>query len=354
MGLWGVVKKAINSDLSKPLNQQVYEGLSHFTLLSHFAWAGMKYPFAGASDVTISSNTTWDAITHPQGYAKVKKLTINAGCTLTILQSPFIIFADEIVGGGAGAIINASGPNGASSGNFTCGQAYGATNLTGSPARVQGGCGGGLLIILCSKFSGTAITIKANGGNGYSNASNGDSSRGYGGQGAISALINNTGTQQEFDGSGSPAGTKNKAYLHPLHMSMGRGGSQYYEYSGTGGGSGGGYNAAEECGGGSGIGGGGGYKGNGQQPVFPVTPLTLLELLKFGCKGGGGGSAGIKSGVGTANFACGGGGGAILVFANDATSVTPTMQANGGTGAGNATNKSDGAAGVTYYINFAV
>lgn len=313
----------------------VYKGLNNFTLLSHFAWAGKAYPFAGTSDLTISSNTTWDDVA---GFKKIRKLTINAGVTLKIDQTPFIIFADEIECG-AGAVIDISGPNGASSGDFTCRQPHGATAVSGG-ARAQGGCGGGFLVLLCNKLSGVALTIKANGGDGWRNNTTGSSDTpGVGLEGAFSRRGSRN---PQWNGSDRA----DSGYLNLVGIWLGEGGGRYSSVTGM------------SSGGapGSGIGGGGGAElndaGDGTQMDFRHI-LILLELLKYGCLGGGGGKAYVSSSS-NRNPAAGGGGGAILVFANDPESITPIMEANGGLGVtGSAVTVGNGAAGITYYVNFA-
>ena len=320
------------------------------TLASYFGWAGSSFPYCGsAADVTISGATTWN---DSCGYKKVGKLTINAGQTLTIANSPFIIFANEIAFGDVSSCIDASGPSGASSGSFTTGMTKGATAVGGS-ARAQGGCGGGLLFIITSKISGATGVIKANGGNGYRNTTTASAQAGKGGQGAFSETTSENNPQagvgEKWGGTNTLTAT-GVEYLNPLGINLA---PSYIAttLNASGGGSGqGGTNSA----GGSGIGSGGSSGGgtnctDGVLSYITFTPQMLINMAFASCKGGGAGGANVDNSVGASNGAGGGGGGIILVWVRTLT-ATPTLQANGGTGAVG-TGSANGGAGQTLLIS---
>lgn len=314
---------------------RVFDG----TLINEFSWAGAAFPFSGADDVTISAPTTWN---DSCGYKKVKKLTINSGQTLTIAKSPFFIFADEIAFGSTGSIIDASGESGGASTTFGGYTAIGGLK-TDASARAQGGCGGGMLFIIARTITGANGVIKANGGAGYRNTTNsGGSTSGVGGQGALSNKQGAGVTSQSWVGDSDPQLTSIWYYLHPLGVFMADG-VQGGTVVASGGGSG------FSFGGGSGIGGGGGGQaGNsGSAARSKLNPSTLLLLAKNGCLGGGGGSGGVNS-TGTSNAAGGGGGGSVVVWYRTKT-ATPTLEANGGTGATGST-ANNGGAGVTFLL----
>ncbi len=299
------------------------------TLSNYFGQYG-TFPFAGDQDVTISSNTTWNDTT---GYRKVKKLTINAGVTLTITQTPFSIFAEEIEFKSATSAIDISGPSGSETGGYTnVRHPIGGVEL--GSGKVMGGCGGGVLLIVSKKVSGSG-TIRANGGNGFLKA--GATNAGSFSEGAFKEEKDTT-LATDFSGYAAIGGSSGtKGYLHPIGRILGAGGGS--------GGKGGG--AGRGTGGGSGIGGGGGRSGSGQKddgklPNGNITPQILLELALYDCRGGGGGA-----GSGGNSIAGGGGGGAVSVWARQYTG-TLTLQANGGLGAN--ANSGNGAAGVTFQI----
>jgi hypothetical protein len=309
-------------------------------LLQYFSWAGSNFPFnSDSANITISAPTTWDDAV---GYKKVGKLTINAGQTLTIQKSPFYIFADEIAFGDTDSTIDASGLSGsATPTTFPTTQANGATAQSGS-ALSQGGCGGGMLLILCNRITGANGIIKADGGNGYSNTTNASGDTFKGGQGALSSTINNGGGGESFILAVNGALTSSTATLLCSTLNLlGDGGGGNPRASGGGSGQG---SAVSFVGGGSGIAGGGGAAAveNGFTATITPMPLDLIQLAQIKCRGGGGGAA-LVSTTGTGNICAGGGGGAILVFTHT-TTATPTLQANGGTGT------VSGAAGVTYLI----
>lgn len=303
------------------------------SLLSYFGWAGGGYPFGGTEDIIIASNTIWN---DSSGYKKVKKLTINAGITLKIERSPFYIFCEELAGTG---IIDISGPAGAESGVHPSWCTQGGAAISGT-ARAQAGCGGGMLFIVTDTISG-AVSIKANGGNGYKNTNVATSSLYAGGQGALSPSVNLTPAISELWDGTSPvntSGTGYRTYLHPVGFLLGKGAG-----GGSGGGSGG--NSA-----GSGIGGGARHLDDGQQSRFALTPDRLLELAKYGCLGGGAGSATVSQLDGDGNGAGGGGGGSVVLWYRIKT-ATPALEANGGVGVPSSGGSSaNGAAGVTHFI----
>lgn len=287
------------------------------TLSNLFGQFG-KFPFAGSTDVTISSNTTWN---DASGYRKVKKLTITAGITLRINLTPFFIFADEIVFGDANSTIDISGPNGAASGNFEDIFAMGATTTDTTGSRAQGGCGGGMIFIVARKISGAAGKIKADGGTGYVNQTMAVNAvpqvHGYGAFGiqayaAPPFLLG--GVDISTSGIVAFPRTSNKL------LGAGSGGGNYGS-------------------GGFGVGGGGVAKGAAGYTASDVggtwslkpTPEELLSFAKMGLRGGGGGGA-VVAGGGNYNTAGGGGGGSVVVWVRD-LDVTPTITVNGGIGA---------------------
>lgn len=285
-------------------------------------WAGSRYPYhETAADVTISAPTTWNDV---QGFHRVGKLTINASQTLTIGISPFFIFADEIVFGGTDSIIDASGAPGTSAAT-----AFSATSFArGGTAvqtngKAQGGCGGGILIVVARKISGAAGVIRANGGAAGGNTTNASAISSIGGQGALSSLFDGT-TQQAWLGNFAVGVLLTEGGKNGAGSAQGQGG-------GSGGGSGSGTNAGA---GGSGIAGGGGVNlagssataGQDCRPV--ISPQQILYLASIGCLGGGGGCGGVHT-TGSNNGAGGGGGGAVLVYVID-LAVTPTLSATGG------------------------
>lgn len=313
---------------------------SDLTLNTYFGWAGKSFPYAGTTDVTISANTTWknsDAEVR-KGFKKIKKLIIAAGVTLTINKSPFYLFADEIVFGNTASCIDISGPSASSALTaFPTWCARGSTANNGSGAQAQGGCGGGILLIVCRKISGANGIIKANGGNGWRNTVNHNAtSGGYGGQGALSSDPS-LGAQ---DWSASPL----VALLSFFKSSLGA--------IVAGGGSGQSYNNQPYVSGGSGIGGGGNYNQvptDGTLPIVALTPSNIITLAQYGCLGGGGGMTIVFSNTGAKNAAGGGGGGAVCVWASELV-ATPVLQANGGIGVNGEASTCNGGAGVTHLI----
>ncbi|WEK53312.1 MAG: hypothetical protein P0Y55_12015 [Candidatus Cohnella colombiensis] len=329
-------------------------------LASYFGWAGSSFPFAGETDVVISSNTTWSDVA---GFRKIRKLTINAGIVLTIARSPFSIFADEIVFGSTTSQIKGDGPSGAASGNHSSNYARGATRETGNLAtRAQAGCGGIMLFVVARKFSGAAGVISANGGAGYFGtvAATGSGNANNQGQGALSSFRSSgLAVQEVYDGSASASSTSGINYLHPLGRLLSDGGGGGGA-SGIGGGSGGVNNSSNISGGGSGIGGGGGayISGNNTLPGgqnITLSPNLLIELANFGCLGGGGGGVAYTlNSSSTANGeAAGGGGGSVCVWGRE-FAVTPVLQANGGLSSSSPASglaaQSNGGAGTTHLI----
>lgn len=303
-------------------------------------WAGRRWPFnEDAADVVISGATTWsDAI----GYKRVRKLTIDAGQTLTIKASPFWIFADEIVFGGTDSIINGNGPDGASSGTFDAAYARGGTYVSGG--RAQGGCGGIMLFVVCRRISGSAGIIRATGGAAYRDTTNATVQGAAGGQGALS---------QSFDLASGP-----QTWLgqHEFGTVLGSGAGSQSNHAVNGGGSGA-AGTVPNASGGSGIGAGGAASSTatrttGTAPPVSASPQQLVMLAQAGCLGGGGGGAGVAA-TGTNNDAGGGGGGSVCVWVYELV-VTPTLAAAGGAGAGpNVGGATGGAglAGITHLIN---
>lgn len=289
------------------------------TLSNYFGWAGKSFPYAGAADVTISIDTVWDDTDADvkKGFKKVKTLTIAAGKKLSINKSPFYIFAEGIVFGDTNSSIDISGPSGSSALlTFPSWCAKGSKYGT----YAQGGCGGGLLFIVCRKISGAAGQIKANGGNGWRNTDNA-SNLGAAGLGTFDTTV------PEFTQLLVSGGTHGTATGNPVQI-----------YGGGGIAEGGGGTATNSTANGR----------AGRVPAKSSTPDELLWLARFGLLGGGGGGAGASS-DGACNFAGGGGGGAICVWARD-LDITPALIANGGIGACNAATTCPGGAGITHLI----
>jgi hypothetical protein len=333
------------------------------SLSTYFSWAGSNFPFySNAADIIISTATTWnDAV----GYKKVGKLTINAGQTLTIQKSPFYIFADEIAFGDTDSIIDASGPSGTGGVAVfpsVANMANGGTASYSTTAKAQGGCGGGMLFVLCNRITGANGIIKANGGDGGSNgALSVGSSIGAGGQGAFSRSLGtpggNSGSESfHFFVNGvsnySTGLTLDTVGTYPsVSNLLGAGGVASGVSVPIGGGTGGTTEGGYGCGG-SGIGGGGGAgitNTTGAGGVALITPSVtdLLMLANLKCLGGGGGGACLDETYVNACGGGGGGGGAVVIWTHTAT-ATPTLQANGGAHTG--THNKDGGAGVTYLI----
>lgn len=344
---------AIKSDTVALLSTPVDVSLSEY-----FSWAGGSFPYnqGAVGDIVISGPTTWnDSV----GYKKIKKLTINAGQTLTIAKSPFYIFADEISFGDTSSTIDASGMSGSASAVYPSNaQALGSTAIMGI-ARSQGGCGGGMLFVIANKVTGAAGKIKADGGNGYFNGTpNGSGVNYMGAQGALSIdteVIVSTLVPETFDvmmygfanrpTAGSYYPTPNfrgNLYLHMGESGQGNGG-----ISSKGGGSGSIGTGGNASIGGSGIGGGGSVYTSpsdyGKVSAVTNTLRDLVFLASIGCTGGGGGSA-VASYAGN-NGAAGGGGGSVVLWAHSMISP-PTLSANGGAKA--AISGGNGGAGVTY------
>jgi hypothetical protein len=291
----------------------------------YFPFVGGNFPYNGdAPDITISSNTVWDDFI---GFKQVGKLTINAGVTLKIEQSPFIIFADEIVFGGTDSIIDGSGPSGAASGDHPSWCAKGAT-VVGNGGRVQAGCGGIMLLIVTNRISGAKGSIRANGGDGWAQQAPSSRQFAQGGQGALSALLPTDAPPEAWGGLG-------------FYLARG-GGNVSNGGGGTGGGSGGQIPGNYNHGGGSGIGGGGASgAGTAGYPCPGTHNLkTWMFLHSLNCLGGGGGAA-FNS---TTPTAAGGGGGLVGLLVGE-IGVAPILEANGGVADGPAYN---GGAGFTF------
>jgi len=348
---WAEIKKAINSDLNKPLNVKIDElaepGMFGMDIISGLRFLRGVYPYHnGAADITISVDTTWDDVL---GYKRVGKLTVAAGVKLTIARFPFFILADEIEFGDTSSWICADGLSGfAGMGYSAYPDTYARGAILGSTARAAGGCGGGLLFILCNAISGANGKITADGGNGYYLPDSTSPITSRGGQGALSS---------QYIIAANAAGATTiedwKTGLIPIFVQLGVGGG-LTTYAGTGGGSGGQTTALGA--GGSGIG-GGGAAGNaanvtvGAAASTQITPSLLMLLAQFGCKGGGAGGAYGSDTVAGRTAGGGGGGGAVCVLYKTKT-ATPALQANGGTGSyQNASYPgSNGGAGLTFLL----
>jgi hypothetical protein len=301
---WAEIKKAINSDLNKPLNEQSL-------LNAYFGWAGSKFPYDdGADDIIISGPTTW---ADSCGYKKVGRLTIHSDAVLSIKASPFYIFAREIVFTTINSQISADGNDGSIDPALSFSAKGG-----GSHETTRGGDGGGMLFIVAQRIYGEPGMISANGGNGSDLGGTGSG----GGQGCFDPTM--------------ITGTTPNRFFGPLASALADGGG-----SNTTAGAGGGSGSAGY--GGSGIGGGGGRSGGIGNPAKQLTPAILLELAKYGCLGGGGGGGSLNS---MNRAACGGGGGSVCVWVRELSTVAPILQANGGVKA----LGSDGGAGITHLI----
>lgn len=340
---WPEIKKAVNSDLSKPLNVKIDElaepGMFGMDVISGLRFLRGVYPYHnGAADITISADTTWD---DDEGYKRVGKLTIASGVKLTIRQNPFFILADEIEFGDANSWISNDGYNGvdAAGGGFPT-DIYAKGGYHSSNEGVIGGCGGGMLFVLCNHISGAAGKISANGGN--ARAINSSSYSLVGGQGALSETV--------LVGSAAAEAWATAGML-PLTAYIGKGG--HSTHAGTGGGSGGG-GTGYASGGGSGIGGGGGAAPSGTMDGFAssklITPSIALLLVQLRCKGGGGGALARNSST-TSNNGGGGGGGGYVQVMYKTKAVTPIIEANGGLGATQGTFVGgNGGAGQTWLL----
>lgn len=323
------------------------QGQTDNLLVNYFSWAGSKFPFDnGAGNVTISSPTTWGDV---NGFKRVGKLTINAGQTLTIARSPFVIFAREINFGNAASCIDGSGPSGAASGTYSQKVARGGLVTHSANGRAQGGCGGISLIVVAGSVGGASGIIKANGGDGFAEDTNPSTSEsGYTKTGAQGALSNLAGpiynvSQRWLVGD----------FANPPGLWLVRGGGAAYDAydgGGLGGGSSGTLGGGDSLSyGAGGFGGGGGVNVSqsalhGAANNFSSLTQVLHTILNYQCLGGGGGAAYLGPNTRAAG---GGGGGAAIVFAKNFI-VTPVLQANGGLGVG--AYGGNGGAGVTFLI----
>jgi hypothetical protein len=299
-----------------------------------FGWAGLSYPYNNGSvtDVTISGATTYDNTTHPGGILRCRKLTINASVTLRIKCTPFYIFCDELYGAGASAVIDISGFTGV--GTEEAWSALGGRVAT-TGGNAKGGNGGGILFIVCNKTTGTAITIRADGGAGAFSGTNVAGAM-MGGEGALGANRYSAAAVSE-KWTGTNTGSSS-AYLGEY---LGTGGGDMALPGGSFGGSGG--VATDKAAGGSGIGGGGGTGGAlgvaAAARIMPP-PNVVYTLAESGCMGGGGGAA-TSNGPSTG----GGGGGAVCVWRKSTGStVAHTLSAAAGSGSGGHA----GGVGITY------
>lgn len=293
-----------------------------------------------ATNVTISSPTTWTESNYPGRVVKLNRLDVDD--VLTLQGGPWFIFVETLDFGASGSI-NGDGPDGSTGGDADADYARGGY-VTGT-GIAAGGCGGVMILICANSITGTSSrTISANGGDAARNTSNAGANTAEGGQGALSPSktweSSSTQTAEAWNGYGSstPPGR--------FIMLLGDGGGAAV---GEGGGSGGVATTGQIGGGGSGIGGGGGggTASAGSLPaVSEPSVVALVELALAGCLGGGGGGAHINT-TGTNNSAGGGGGGAVIVWART-LSATPTLSASGGAAIGGG---GAGAAGVTYLID---
>lgn len=291
--------------------------------LSNYFGASGTFPFAGDQDVTISSNTTWS---DSSGQRKVKKLTINAGVTLTISVGSFMIFAEEIVFGSSTSTIDISGPSGAATGTYVgVTHATGATSgAAGNPGRAQGGCGGGMLAVFANKITGNG-KFRSNGGNGFINNSTGnDTSGGPGGNSSILGPLLVANPIVSIP-------TAAQADMFPRFISklIADGGMFSTGYAG-----------------GKGLASGAGaavrYSSTQAASAIPasalgkrtlITPTTeeILTLVILGFNAGGGGAAGVGS-ESNGNMAAGGGGGCVAVWVGKTSPTLFTFELNGGIG----------------------
>lgn len=324
-------------------------------------WAGAmtgdpEFPHNGGSttDVTISTDTTWDETDYPGRMVQLRKLTVAAGVTLTLEGGPWFLFIGEIEFGNTSSRISGDGPDGSSDvGTYGAASSQAATYARGAAerhtdARAEGGAGGAMLIVVAREFSGANGVISSNGGDGARNTSNAGSIQRGGGEGALSTSINADDNEQWYGAARSATnGVSGRENLSDVLMLLGDGATTV---GGKAGGRGGSNTSSDVTGGGSGIGGGGGMSSasvaaSGALPHITPNPLMLIKLAMRGCKGGGGGGARADT-TGSNNSAGGGGGGAVVAWVRALTAAI-TLEANAGAGVGNAGN---GAAGVVYLI----
>lgn len=319
------------------------------------------YPHNGdvATDVTIAAPTTWTEATYPARIVQLDLLTVND--VLTLQGGPWFIFCDKITFGGSGDI-NSDGPPGAAS---RAGQDADWTfggRATSSGAEAVGGQGGGMVFIVLREIDGSVRTISVDGGDGFTDADNAAALVSAAGQGALDLSYDQALSSDGKSFSGRRIATGE--HLLPYHLVFGAGGfdqpgtTSGPAHGGEGGGSGAADSSVDEGGGGSGIGGGGGAAGaGGDSGLLPhideASVSQLLEVAKFGCKGGGGGGAAVHT-SGAANHGAGGGGGSICIWVRTLT-TTPTLSASGGQrslgGAAPGGGTGAGAAGITHLID---
>ena len=286
-----------------------------------------------ATDVTISSPTTWTNTTYPGRVVQLNRLDVDD--VLTLQGGPWFIFVETLDMGASGEI-RGDGPDGSLSALADDDYALGA--YVSSTGVASGGCGGVMVFIIANSITGTASRpISANGGAGSRNTSNAGSTTGRAGEGAFDRIQAQSVTSQTY-GSGV------QTFLNIL--GDGGGGATI---GGRAGGTGGVTDSGGTNGGGSGIGGGAGASTGstsvGFAPRNEPSVVQLLELALAGCLGGGGGAAVVTT-TGTNNAAGGGGGGSVVVW-YATSSADPTLTATGGASVG---GTNDGADGVTYYI----
>jgi hypothetical protein len=314
------------------------------------------FPYIGSNtsqnDITISSNTTWDASNYPFGYCKCRTLTIAAGVTLKINKSPFVIVCQNLVFGSTTSIIDSSGLSGS-------GIAW-PTNVDqakgGYTTCAQGGCGGGMLFIIADNVIGAMGQIKSNGGNGY--AVSGSGSGIAAGSGALSSTIGGFTTSENFDYFIGVSADLNTAAQSTFNVNrttnlLVAGANAPSAIGGNGGGTGQvNTNTYYSAGGGSGIAGGGSAIDSGNvsssYSANPLTSYQLVLLSSIGCRGGGGGAAAYISSFSSAG---GGGGGSIALWSYTNT-ANPSLTANGGNASftQTGTDASVGGSGLCYKI----
>ncbi len=316
---WAEIKKAINSDLSMPLNELFYS-----YKLKQLCLSGVDGDLVVSSDQAIPSR--------PMFYNNV---TINAGATLSgeKYYLPNFLFCNILTVNGT--LNDVSGGGGASA----------------SGGAAAGGRGGGVLCILAKVITGNGL-IHVNGasaehatapaGNFAGDSGNAGSYRGY----AILGGIPNTGrdgpiyapeillpdqsdqllsseTQENTGGGGGARGSQRTST-----------GSSIFAAGGTPGCWGGGGNAGAIVADLTGTGGSGGG-GGGALIIFA---FESIDGVSVEAKGGNGGN-GHTNGSGA-----GGSGGGLITVVSPSISITSSSVAKGvgGIGAGDGSNGEDG------------
>lgn len=282
------------------------------SLLSEYG----HFPFAGTDNVTISSYIEWS---DPEGYRKVAKLKLAEGAQLRIVQSPFIIFADEIEFG-AGSVIHANGWSGSEHSRFTEGN-FNKGGIATSYGNAYGGCGGGALVVVARRITGSDGFLQARGGTGSVTATtphqpispiSPDFNLWWKGGNATHVL----------DGSSAFHGRDVRLFLSPSISgnSIGSAGGGSHSYNPVTPGT------------------------SGARATLLPTAAEIVRMVKLGFNGGGGGRADNAAtnfsgpgGSGYINYngAGGGGGGAVALFYREATNL-PSISVDGAAGAASA------------------